>query len=252
MLIVIALVLAVVAAVRGVWSPCGLSMLSSLNPVSEAARGNRYWLTTVWYVVGGAIGGAVLGAGCALGALALDRLHPASVVVWAIALAAAVVAVGSDSTLVRLALPVHPRQVDERWLVRYRRWIYAAGYGVQIGTGFATYVMTAAVYLVAALAVLTASPAAAFAIGLTFGAVRGLAILVTVPARTPALLRSLIGAVDRRATLSLRVAAAASAAVGAAAAGQLGGPIAAIPVAIALAALVAAPRRARVAAPVSA
>ena len=35
-LLAVALAVAVVAAVRGMWSPCGLSMLSSLNPVSEA------------------------------------------------------------------------------------------------------------------------------------------------------------------------------------------------------------------------
>ena len=50
------------------WSPCGLSMLSSLNPVSEAARGNRFWLTAVWYVAGAVAGGALLGAGCAVAA----------------------------------------------------------------------------------------------------------------------------------------------------------------------------------------
>ena len=35
-LLIVALVTAVAAAARGMWSPCGLSMLSSLNPVSNA------------------------------------------------------------------------------------------------------------------------------------------------------------------------------------------------------------------------
>ena len=56
----------------------------------------------------------------------------------------------------------HRYSVDERWLVKYRRWIYAGGYGVQIGTGFATYVMTAGVYLLLVLAGLTARPVEAF------------------------------------------------------------------------------------------
>ena len=36
------LLVAAVAALRGMWSPCGLSMLSTLNPVSERARGHRF------------------------------------------------------------------------------------------------------------------------------------------------------------------------------------------------------------------
>ena len=52
MIFILALDVAVVSAVRGMWSPCGLSMLSSLNPVSERARGNRYWATAAWYILG--------------------------------------------------------------------------------------------------------------------------------------------------------------------------------------------------------
>jgi hypothetical protein len=48
MIVFAALFVAVVAALRGTWSPCGLSMLSSLNPVSERSRGHRFWGTAVW------------------------------------------------------------------------------------------------------------------------------------------------------------------------------------------------------------
>ncbi len=227
MITVAALVLSVLAAARGVWSPCGLSMLSSLNPVAERARGHRFWPSVLWYVSGAALGGLALGLGCAAGAFALSRIDAGADVVWAITLAGALVAVLSDSTLTRHTLPMHPRQVDERWLVRYRRWIYAGGYGVQIGSGFATYIMTAAVYLTALLAVLTARPVAAVAIGVTFGIVRGLAILVTTRATTPQRLRTLIAGIDRLGPASLRVACASSAGVAVLAAWQLAGPMAA-------------------------
>jgi hypothetical protein len=114
------------------------------------------------------------------------------------------------------SLPDHPRQVDERWLVRYRRWIYAGGYGVQIGTGFATYIMTAAVYLTVVLAVLTASPGQAFAVCVVFGAVRGLTILVAAAARTPEQLRAThlrLAALDGASLLAATVACAAAAVV---------------------------------------
>lgn len=250
MLLIAALAAAVVAAVRGMWSPCGLSVLSSLNPVSESARGHRFWVTSLWYIAGAAAGGAALGTACAVGALGYGRADPAPEWTWGIALVGAAIAVGSDSTLTRLALPVHPRQVDERWLSRYRRWIYAGGYGMQIGSGFATYIMTAAVYLTALLAVLTGHPATAFGIGLAFGVVRGLGVLVTAAVRTPEQLRSRIARVDRLGSPSLRLACAVDAAAGVLAAWFVGGVVAAAIVAGPLAVLVVGWRgRRRVTAP---
>ena len=66
-LFVIAATVAVVAATRSLWSPCGLSMLSTLNPVSERGRGHRYPLTAAWFLVGALTGGALLGAVAAAG-----------------------------------------------------------------------------------------------------------------------------------------------------------------------------------------
>jgi hypothetical protein len=224
-LLVVAVVVAVVAAVRGMWSPCGLSMLSSLNPVSESARGNRFWLTALWYVLGGVVGGALLGAGCAVAAFGVGRAGLSASLLWAVVAVAALIAFVSDTRLLGRSLPDHPRQVDERWLVRYRRWIYASGYGVQIGTGFATYIMTAAVYLTAALAVLTGSGLQAFAIGVTFGAARGLTILVAAGARTPERLRAVHWRLAVLAGPSLGLAITAEAMVVGVAAWQLTGPV---------------------------
>lgn len=220
-MIVVALVVAAVAAVRGLWSPCGLSMLSSLNPVSEAARGHRFAPTAGWYVFGAVAGGAALGGTCALAAAGVELLPSAGASgswPWVVALVVALAAAASDSTVLRFALPVHPRQVDERWLGRYRRWIYAGGFGVQIGTGFATYVMSGTVYLTAALAALTASPRQALAVGLVFGTVRGLGILFVAPVRDAARLRRLLGTVERLGPASLRVTCAVALAAGAVAA----------------------------------
>lgn len=228
MIVFLALAVAVLAAGRGTWSPCGLSMLSTLNPVSEHARGHRFWLTALWYVLGALGGGALLGLGCALvsslwGRAEWGRAEPGAAVTWALALGAALVAVGSDTRLLGWSLPDHPRQVDERWLGRYRRWIYASGYGVQIGTGFATYVMTAGVYLTVVLAALTGSARAGFAVGVVFGGVRGLSVLVAALARTPERLRAMHARLAGWAGASLAVCVAGSAGVAVVAAGELGG-----------------------------
>ena len=240
MLLLVALVLAVVAAVRGMWSPCGLSMLSSLNPVSEAARGNRFWITACWYVFGASLGGALLGVGAAGAASGVARLGASESVVWSLVLGAAVVAVASDTAVFGRSLPDHPRQVDERWLTKYRRWIYASGYGAQIGVGFATYIMTAAVYLVAALAALTGSAAQAFLVCAVFGAVRGLTIVVSALARTPEQLRAAHRRLAAVAAPSLWAAIGAEVVVAVVAAGSLGGQAAAIGAAAAGVAVLAA------------
>ncbi len=73
-------------------------------------------------------------------------------------------------------MPVHHRQVNERWLDQFRPWVYGAGFGWQIGAGLATYIRTAAVYLMIVLAALTGDPEVAFSVGLAFGLVRGLAV----------------------------------------------------------------------------
>lgn len=235
-----ALIVAAVAAVRGMWSPCGLSMLSSLNPVSETARGNRFWATALWYVAGAVLGGGLLGLGFAVAATGYARLHASSAVTWTVVLVAALVAVASDSRVFGRALPDHPRQVDERWLVKYRRWIYASGYGVQIGAGFATYIMTAAVYLVALLAVVTGSFPAALAVGLVFGAVRGLTIGVAAGARSPDRLRTAHRRIAALAAPSLWVCVALCGAVAATAGWLVAGWVLAAPVVVAVAAVAVA------------
>jgi hypothetical protein len=175
-ILVATVVVTIAAAVRSTWSPCGLSMLASLTPLSEAGRGHRFRATAAWYVVGSTLGGVCLGlcmAGVTVGVEAIS-LTPRQTTL--VALGATAVAVMSDTGLARFHLPVHHRQVNERWLDRFRPWVYGAGFGWQIGTGLATYIMTAAVYLMIVLGALVAEPWLGVAFGALFGLVRGLSV----------------------------------------------------------------------------
>lgn len=211
---------ALCAAVRGVWSPCGLSMLSTITPVSERSRQHRYAATAAWFVVGAVAGGLSTGACAALLALVVSAAHLSAQARLGIALGGALVALAADVRLFGFRLPLHARQVDETWLGRYRPWVYGAGFGWQIGTGFATYIMTAAVYLLVLVGALTASPLTALALCAGFGLVRGLAVYLSAGATTPEALR----AVHRRfeqlepASRSLVLVAESTLAVAAAAA----------------------------------
>ena len=186
MLTVLAFSLAVAAAVRSTWSPCGLSMLSTVTPIAERGRGHRFAVTATWFVVGSVLGGATLGGITALGALALDGVS--TDVALAVAGVAALVGAAIDAGVARVRPPFFKRQLDDAWLDRYRGWVYGLGFGWQIGVGFATYIMTTAVPVTALLAALTGSPAVGFLVGLAFGLVRGLAILGSAPATTTAAL----------------------------------------------------------------
>jgi hypothetical protein len=182
------LAVAVAAAVRSTWSPCGLSMLSSITPLTEQGRGHRFRSTATWFVVGAGLGGLTLGAGMAVLAAAVATLDLEPATLLGLAAVALVATTTSDSRILGRQLPYHTRQVNELWLNRYRSWVYGAGFGWQIGVGLATYVMTAAVYVLVVLGALTASPLAALALGATFGLVRGLAILLGRSITSPAAL----------------------------------------------------------------
>jgi hypothetical protein len=83
-------------------------------------------------------------------------------------------------------VPGPRRQVDERWLDRYRGWVYGLGYGAQLGTGLVTVVVSSAVYVVPLAALLSADPLAGTVIGGLAGALRGLTVLTAVRVTTPA------------------------------------------------------------------
>src|SRR3954447_3018177 len=122
-------------------------MLTSISPLGERARGNRWPVTAAVYVVASTVGGLLIGA--LLGAA--GSLLDVSALVAAVLCAAAAVA----DLLHRL--PTIHRQVDEDWLTRYRGWVYGAGYGVQLGLGVVTIVTSAATYAALGLCVLSGS-----------------------------------------------------------------------------------------------
>jgi MFS family permease len=170
---------AVAAAIRSTWSPCGLSMLSTITPVGERGRRNSYRTTAVWFVAGSVLGGALLGGACALLALAYRALGASHMGTLVVGAALALLCATSDSAVTSFRLPFHRRQVNEQWLDEFRSWVYGFGFGLQIGCGLATFITSAAVYLTIALAVLSADPATALACGTAFGLVRGLSVLLT-------------------------------------------------------------------------
>jgi MFS family permease len=200
-------------------------MLSTLTPIAERSRGHRYPVTVGWFVAGAVAGGAALGAMSAGLATLAGLWSPSQRAVAILVVLAAAVTIGSDLKVAGLSLPTVPRQVNEVWTGRYRSWVYAAGFGAQIGVGLSTYVMTAAVYLTIVLAAMTGSPAVALLVGVTFGTVRGLAILLAARLRSPEAVLRFHERFEGLAETSLAAAVAAQIAVLGVAAGRFAGPV---------------------------
>ena len=191
-------------------------MLASITPLGERGRGNRWTITAAVFIAASAGAGAALGAVLGLlGSVLLDHVA----IGWRLGLLGVALAVGVVWELGRGTVPGPRRQVNERWLDDYRRWIYAAGFGAQLGTGVVTIVVTSAVYGVWAAALVSAHPAAGAAIGAAAGAMRGATLLAGARSTTPQRLLSLherlrhIHGPVRRGTLTAQLALVAVAAV---------------------------------------
>ncbi|HSS10068.1 MAG TPA: hypothetical protein VLL25_09295, partial [Acidimicrobiales bacterium] len=148
-------------------------MLTSISPLGERARHNRWGLTVTAYVAGSVLAGVAVGI--LLGGLGAVFSLPA-------AAKAALLAVGALASILAdagvIPLPTLHRQVNEDWLNRYRGWVYGGGFGVQLGAGVATIVTSATVYLTLVGELLVGSAALGALIGATFGLVRAAPLVI--------------------------------------------------------------------------
>ena len=104
--VVLGVVVALAAAVRSTWSPCGQSMLSQLTPVGEASRGYRYRTTACWFIAGAVVGGAMLGGVMAALAVAVSSLDATATTLLGIAAGLAVLGAAVDSGVLGFAAPL--------------------------------------------------------------------------------------------------------------------------------------------------
>lgn len=143
-------------------------MLSSIHPLGERARSNRWSLTLGAFAVGSIAAGGVLG----LTAATLGRLVglPRTSMVLPIA----VIALAGIADLLGVSVPTPHRQVNERWIGTYRGWVYGLGFGVQLGAGFATYVVSWALPALMFVLAWIGDPTAGAVVGALFGAGRSI------------------------------------------------------------------------------
>src|SRR4051794_22322916 len=168
----IALVIAgLVAGATGSWSPCGFSMIETLG-----RRGRATPPACAAFTLGAPLGGVITFGGlAALGAL-LHGGRAALGVAAAIAIAGAALDAGN----VRI-VPQIRRQVPEPWRRVLPLPLAAGLYGVLLGMGFTTFVLSFAVPALAAVSVALGNVGLGIALGVAFGLGRALPIVALAP-----------------------------------------------------------------------
>jgi hypothetical protein len=194
-------------------------MLGSITPLGERGRNSRWSVTMTSFVLGATAGGLAFGAALGwLGSIVRSAVAGWTATASLVALGVVVlIGVAFDLRLVPVGLPTVRRQVDERWLQRYRGWVYGVGFGFQLGLGVVTIVVTTAIYATFAAALLSGSALWGATIGGAFGLFRAATSFTVGRVRRPdqlvrvdARLRRFDGT-SRRAAVALEVGLAATA-----------------------------------------
>jgi hypothetical protein len=178
LLVAFGAVTAVVAGFAGAWSPCGFSMVDTIGTALGDVRRPVMIFATATFTIGAMAGGVVTFGGLSL----LGELvgHGATGLRDALAAALALAAAFADWRGWRIA-PQIRRQVPERW-----RWIMplplACGlYGLLLGLGFTTFVLSFAVWALAGISFAAHSAIFGVVVGVAFGVGRALPVLWIAP-----------------------------------------------------------------------
>ena len=167
---------ALLAGLAGTWSPCGLSMVETIAP-RVTGRVRATVLAALAFAAGALAGGIATFGGLAL---AGERLGTGG------GIAAGLVAVGllaaaAGDAAGRRIVPQVRRQVPESWRRVLPLPLASGLYGVLLGLGFTTFVLSFATYALALACLALGEPGAGVAVGVAFGAGRSLPVLALAP-----------------------------------------------------------------------
>jgi hypothetical protein len=169
---------ALLIGATGTFSPCGLSVIETIGPTGHTG-GRRTTVAACVAFLPGAIAGGLLtfGSLAALGELLHGAGGRASYLVAAgIALLAAVLEVRGARIV-----PQIRRQLPEHWRRVMPMPVAAALYGVLLGIGFTTFVLSFGVWALAGVSLAVGDPSLGLLLGGCFGLGRAIPILALAP-----------------------------------------------------------------------
>jgi hypothetical protein len=175
---------AFVAGLTGTWSPCGFSMIETIGPTGHSG-GRRTTLAASATFALGALAGGALTFVVLSGAGALLHSGPGPRATQVVAALVALAAAAGELRGVRI-VPQVRRQVPEHWRRVVALPVAAGLYGILLGLGFTTFVLTLAVWALFGIALALGDPGLGLAVGLAFGLGRLLPVVALAPfAGTP-------------------------------------------------------------------
>ena len=176
--LIVLVVAGLLIGATGTWSPCGFSMIDTIGPTGHTG-GRPTTLAACATFLPGAIAGAVFTFG---GISLLGAAIPgqAGWLSYTIAGVVAFLAAIAEARGKRIA-PQIRRQLPEHWRRIMPMPAAAALYGILLGLGFTTFVLTFGVWALAGISLALGEPAAGLAIGLGFGVGRAIPIVTIAP-----------------------------------------------------------------------
>jgi hypothetical protein len=171
-------VAALLIGLTGAWSPCGFSMVETIGPSGHTGGARTTAAALAAFVPGALAGGvATFASLAALG----DLVHGAGGrLAYAAAALIAVLAALAEAR----GMPIVPqvrRQLPEHWRRVMPMPVAAFLYGILLGLGFTTFVLSFGVWALAGISFAIGDPLAGVAIGLAFGAGRAIPVLALAP-----------------------------------------------------------------------
>lgn len=161
----------------GTFSPCGLSVVETLGPRGHAGGRVVTAAAIATFVPGAVAGGAATFYSLAVvGDLLRGAGHPAYLVAAGVALLAALLDVRGTRIV-----PQIRRQLPEHWRRTMPMPLAAALYGVLLGIGFTTFVLSFGVWALAGISLALGDPTLGLVLGVCFGLGRALPVAVLAP-----------------------------------------------------------------------
>ncbi len=168
---------ALLVGLTGAWSPCGFSMVETIG---LAGDDGRRWTTIA--ACAAFAPGAIVGGVLTFGLLSVlgDATHGAGRLAYLLAAGIAVAAAAAEARGQRIA-PQIRRQLPEAWRWRMPLPVAAGLYGILLGLGFTTFVLSFGVWALAGISVALGDPTAGVVVGVAFGIGRALPVVAVAP-----------------------------------------------------------------------
>jgi hypothetical protein len=169
---------ALLIGLTGAWSPCGFSMVETIGLSGDGARRRTTLASCLAFAPGAVVGGiATFGLLSALGQL----VHGVGgQIAYLVAAGIAIAAAVAEARGTRI-VPQIRRQLPERWRWTMPMPLAAALYGILLGLGFTTFVLSFGVWALAGISLALGDPAAGLVIGAAFGVGRSLPVVLVAP-----------------------------------------------------------------------